>query len=317
MRGYIAKRLLLSIPTILGALTLVFFAMRLTPGDPAALFVPPDVPGQSSAALYAKIRHEYGFDKPLYVQYWDYLTHVAHLDFGDSLRYKQPVTQELASRIPNTLQLGLIALAAATVLGIGLGIVSAVHRGSWIDDSSVVGALLGISVPSFWLALLLISLLALRFPIFPVSGFGGPFYTLDGLRHIAMPAAVLAVGGAGGLARYTRSAMLEVLNNDYIRTARAKGVAERTVIIRHALRNALPTIITLLGLGFGSILGGAVIIETVFSWPGVGRYLISAINGRDYPAVEATVLLIAVSFVFANLVTDLLLAYVDPRIRYD
>lgn len=317
MRGYIAKRLLLSIPTILGALTLVFFAMRLTPGDPAALFVPPDVPGQSTAALYAKIRHEYGFDKPLYVQYYDYLTHVARLDFGNSLRYKQPVTQELASRIPNTLQLGLISLVVATVLGIGLGILSAVHRGSWLDDTSVIGALLGISVPSFWLALMLISLLALRFPIFPVSGFGGPFYTWDGLRHIVMPALVLSVGGAGGLARYTRSAMLEVLNNDYIRTARAKGVVERTVIIRHALRNALPTIITLLGLGFGSILGGAVIIETVFSWPGVGRYLISAINGRDYPAVEATVLLIAVSFVFANLVTDLLLAYVDPRIRYD
>lgn len=155
MTAYIIKRLLLAIPTILGAMTLIFFAMRLTPGDPAALFVPPDVSGQSSAQLYAKIRHEYGFDQPLYVQYYEYLKHVARLDFGTSLRYKQPVSKELAARIPNTLQLGLISLVIATVLGIGLGIISAVSRGSWLDNTSVVGALLGISVPSFWLALMM------------------------------------------------------------------------------------------------------------------------------------------------------------------
>jgi peptide/nickel transport system permease protein/oligopeptide transport system permease protein len=178
-------------------------------------------------------------------------------------------------------------------------------------------ALLGVSMPSFWLALTLMLLFSVRLPWLPPSGLGGSAFSWDGIRHLILPVTVLTLGTAGGLARYTRSAMLEVINNDYVRTARAKGLADRVVIVRHALRNALIPIITILGLNFGFILSGAVIVETVFAWPGLGRYLVDGVNGRDFPVVQATVLLIAIGFVFGNLLTDLLLVYVDPRIRFD
>lgn len=317
MQQYLIKRLILAVPTILGAVTLVFFMMRIVPGDPVALFVPPDTPSAATEELKAQIRAEYGFDRPLYVQYANFVKQMATGDFGRSIRQNTSVTDDLLQRIPNTLQLGLIALLFSTVLGIGLGVISAVKRGTWIDNTSMVGALFGVSVPDFWLALMLILLFSLRLGLFPPSGWGGQFYTVEGMRHLALPALVLGLAGAGSLARYTRSSMLEVINNDYIRTARAKGLREGVVILRHGLRTALPTIVTLLGLSFGRILGGTVIVETVFGWPGIGRYLISGINGRDYPVVQATVLVVAVSFVLANLIADLLLVYVDPRIRYD
>ena len=317
LRQYLIKRLLLAIPTILGALTLVFFVMRVVPGDPVALFVPPDTPGSQTAAVEANIRHEYGFDRPLYVQYLKYLRQMATGDFGRSIRQNTLVSQDLLSRVPKTVELGLASLIFSTILGIGVGVISAVRRGTWLDGVAMFGALFGVSVPDFWLALMLILLFSLRFPLFPPSGWAGPIYSVTGVSHLALPALVLGLGGAGALARYTRSSMLEVINNDYVRTARAKGVGEVAVILRHALRTALPTIITLLGLSFGRILGGTVIVETVFGWPGIGRYLISGINGRDYPVVQATVLLVAVSFVVMNLLTDVALFYVDPRIRYE
>lgn len=317
MRTYVINRLLLAIPTVLGAVTLVFFALHLAPGDPAALFIPPDVPSEASAEIYAQIRAQYGFDKPLYIQYFDYLKKVATLDFGQSIRQKTSISDDLLRRIPNTLQLGLASLALSAVLGISFGVISAVRRGSWLDNSTMLTALFGVSVPNFWLALMLILLFAVRLSWLPPSGFGGPPWSLDGLRHMVLPTIVLGLAGAGGLARYTRSSMLEVINNDYVRTARAKGFTETVVILRHALRNALIPVITILGLSFGQILSGTVIVETVFGWPGIGRYLISGINGRDFPVVQATVLLVAVAFVMANLITDLLLAYIDPRIRYD
>ncbi len=316
MWSYFLRRLLLSIPTVLGAVTLVFCVMRVIPGDPIALLIPPDTPGADTAAAAARIRHEYGFDRPLYQQYLQYLRQMATGDFGRSIRQNTVVSADLAFRVPNTLELGLPALALSIVLGIALGTVSAVRRGTWIDGAAIFGALFGVSVPDFWLALMLILLLALRFPLLPPSGWGGPIYTAAGVSHLVLPVIVLALGSAGALARYTRSSMLEVINHDYVRTARAKGLREAAVIRRHVLRTSLPTIITLLGLGFGRVLGGTVIVETVFGWPGVGRYLVSGINGRDYPVVQAAVLLVAVSFVAANLLTDLMLVYVDPRIRY-
>jgi ABC-type dipeptide/oligopeptide/nickel transport system permease component len=317
MQQYILKRLLLAVPTIFGAVTLVFFAMQLAPGDPVSLFIPPDLPPDRSAELEQRVNEKYGFDKPVYVQYVRYLQKLVRLDLGESLREGTSVMNDLRRRLPHTLRLGLVALAISAVLGIGLGVISAINRGTWLDSLTMTLALLGVSIPSFWLALSLILLFALRIPWLPPSGLGTSTWSWDGIKHMILPVTVLALGSAGGLARYTRSAMLEVINRDYVRTARAKGVAERAVIVRHALRNALIPIVTILGLNFGFILSGAVIVETVFAWPGIGRYLIQGVNGRDFPVVQATVLLISIGFVFGNLITDLLLVYIDPRIRFE
>jgi ABC-type dipeptide/oligopeptide/nickel transport system permease component len=317
MRAYIVKRLLLAIPTVLGAVTVVFIAMQLAPGDPAALFIPPDIPSDAREEMYAEIQRIYGFDQPMHVQYFAYVRRVATLDFGRSIRQNTDVIEDLRRRIPHTLQLGITALLISTSLGITAGVVSAIYRGSWVDGWTRFGALFGVSMPDFWLSLMLILLLALYIPIFPPSGYGGPIYTVEGLRHLALPAIVLGLSGAGGIARYTRSSMLEVINEDYVRTARAKGLGEYAVIARHGLRNALIPVVTILGLSFGYILSGTVIVETVFGWPGIGRYLISGINGRDFPVVQGTVIVIATGFVLVNLITDILLVYIDPRIRYD
>jgi peptide/nickel transport system permease protein len=317
VQRYIAKRLLLAIPTILGAISLVFIAMQLAPGDPVALFIPPDLPPSDSAALERQINEKYGFDDPLGVQYVNYLQKLARLDLGESLRQGTSISDDLRRRIPHTLRLGLTALAVSTVIGVTAGVVSAVRRGTWVDHAVMFVALLGVSMPSFWLALTLILLFSVRVQWLPPSGLAEDPWSLDALRHMILPVLVLALGSGGSLARYTRSAMLEVVNRDFVRTARAKGLTDRFVIMRHALRNALIPIITILGLNFGFILSGAVIVETVFAWPGLGRYLIDGINGRDFPVVQATVLLIAIGFVIGNLITDLLLAYVDPRIRFE
>ncbi|HEY7035379.1 MAG TPA: ABC transporter permease [Thermomicrobiales bacterium] len=317
MQQYIVKRLLLAIPTIFGAITLVFFAMHLAPGDPVSLFIPPDLPPEKSAELEQRVNEKYGFDDPLYVQYYDYVRKLSKLDLGYSLREGSSVRFDLERRLPHTLRLGLISLFVSSVIGITVGVLSAVYRGTVIDNVAMFLALLGVSMPSFWLALTLMLLFAVRIPWFPPSGLGGSATSWDGIRHLVLPVTVLALGSAGGLARYTRSSMLEVINNDYVRTARAKGLADRVVIVRHALRNALIPIVTILGLNFGFILSGAVIVETVFAWPGIGRYLIDGVNGRDFPVVQATVLLIAIGFVFGNLLTDLMLVYIDPRIRFE
>ena len=317
MQQYILKRVLLAIPTIFGAVTLVFFAMQAAPGDPTSLFIPPDLPPDQSAELEKRVNEKYGFDDPVYVQYARYLQKLVRLDLGESLREGTLVLDDLKRRVPHTLRLGLISLVISGAIGITLGVVSAINRGTWLDNVTMFLALLGVSMPSFWLALSLILLFSLRLPWLPPSGLGDSPWSWDGIKHAILPVTVLALGSAGGLARDTRSAMLEVINRDYVRTARAKGVTERAVIVRHALRNALIPIVTILGLNFGFILSGAVIVETVFAWPGIGRYLIQGVNGRDFPVVQATVLLIAIGFVFGNLITDLLLVYIDPRIRFE
>lgn len=317
MNTYLLKRLLMVIPTVWGAVTLVFLAIHLAPGDPISLYIPPDFPVNASPERVAELRARLGLDRPLLEQYTSFLSGVVRGDLGTSLQHRNPVAEGLLERLPNTLQLGVLSLAIAVALGVTVGIVSAVRRGTWLDNVAMTMALFGVSIPNFWLGMLLMQLVGLHWPILPPSGFGGSIFTAEGLRYALLPAITIGISGAGGLARYTRSSMLDVLNEDYVRTARSKGLGERLVVYKHALRNALIPIITLLGLSFGSMLSGAVIVETVFGWPGVGRYLVTGISNRDFPVVQGAVLVIAVGFVMANLITDLVYSLVDPRIRYD
>ncbi|MCY3978270.1 MAG: ABC transporter permease [Chloroflexi bacterium] len=310
MQKYIVKRLLLAIPTILGAITLVWFAMQLAPGDPAVMFVPPDFQGEEAEAYLAKVNEKYGFNDPLPIQYLRYMRNTLLGDFGTSLRTLRPVTEDLVRRVPNTVRLGFAAFLLSMAVGIPLGVLAAIKRGTWIDGTLMVIALLGVSMPNFWFGYVLILIFGLFIPILPPSGLGGA-------KHMIMPSIVVGLSIAGSLARYSRSSMLEVVNHDYVRTARAKGVTEYNVLVKHAFRNGLIPIVTILGINFGFILAGSVIIEQVFAWPGVGLYLIDGISGRDFPVVQGAVLLIAIAVVMANLVTDLLLVYVDPRIRYE
>ncbi|MCY3799825.1 MAG: ABC transporter permease [Chloroflexi bacterium] len=310
MQKYIVKRLLLAIPTILGAITLVWFAMQLAPGDPAVMFVPPDFQGEEAEAYLALVNEKYGFNDPLPIQYLRYMRNTLLGDFGTSLRTLRPVTEDLVRRVPNTVRLGFAAFLLSMAVGIPLGVLAAIKRGTWIDGTLMVIALLGVSMPNFWFGYVLILIFGLFIPILPPSGLGGA-------KHMIMPSIVVGLSIAGSLARYSRSSMLEVVNHDYVRTARAKGVTEYNVLVKHAFRNGLIPIVTILGINFGFILAGSVIIEQVFAWPGVGLYLIDGISGRDFPVVQGAVLLIAIAVVMANLVTDLLLVYVDPRIRYE
>jgi peptide/nickel transport system permease protein len=302
---------------VFGAVTLVFFSMHLAPGDPVNLFLPPDLPGAASEELIEETRARYGFDQPVYVQYFRYLERTVRLDFGTSLRQRTNVASDLQRRTMNTLELGLVSLAVSAIVGITLGVIAAVRRGTWIDNATMFGALFGIAMPNFWMALMLILVFALWIPILPPSGFGGTIFSAEGAKYAVLPVVTLGLSGAGIFARYTRSSMLEIINKDYVRTARAKGLTETMVVVRHALRNVWIPVITLFALSFGNILSGTVIVETVFGWPGIGRYLVSGINGRDFPVVQGTVLVIAVGFVLANLIADILVAYVDPRVRYD
>lgn len=317
MQQYILRRLLLAIPTVFGAISLVFFSMQMAPGDPTSLFIPPDLPPAQTDELIERVNEKYGFDDPLYVQYVRYMKSLVQFDLGDSLREKTSVERDLRKRLPHTLRLGISAFVLSTIIGVTVGVLSAIRRGTVIDHTFMFLALLGVSMPSFWLALMLILLFSVRLPWLPPSGLGDDPYSWSGIKHTIMPVLVLSLASAGTLARYTRSSMLEVINNDYVRTARAKGVSNRVVIMRHALRNALIPIVTVSGLSFGFIFSGAVIIETVFAWPGIGRYLVDGVNGRDFPVVQAAVLVIAISFVVVNLLTDLLLVVIDPRIRFE
>ena len=317
MHTFIVKRLLLAVPTLLGVVTAVFFALHLAPGDPVNMMIPSDLEGSAREELVARIKAQYGLDKPLHVQYLNYLGRLARLDFGRSLRNRTLIAEDLAGRVPNTLQLGLLSLLIAVGIGIPAGIVSAARRDTLLDTLAMAGALFGVSAPSFWLGFMLMLAFGLYLGVLPPSGFGGPIYTWEGLRYAVLPALTLGTSAAGVLARFTRSSMLEVINQDYIRTAWAKGLSERVVLYRHALKNALIPVVTVLGIQFGSLLSGAVIVETVFAWPGVGRYMIAGITARDFPVVQSAVVVVAAGFVLANLLTDMAYAYIDPRIRYD
>lgn len=258
----------------------------------------------------AQFRHDMGFDRPWPVQYADYMGNVLQGDFGISLRQRQPAFDLVMERMPATLQLTAAALVLSVVISVPVGVISAVKRNSWFDILSMGGALLGQSIPGFWLGIMAILLFAVVYPIFPPSGYGG-------LSHLVMPAVTLAAYSVARNARLVRSSVLEILGQDYVRTAKAKGLSHFRVTVKHALRNALIPVVTVIGLQIGELLGGAVVTETIFSWPGVGRLVVNAVGGKDFPVVQGVVTMMALIFVLINLVVDLAYGLLDPRIRYD
>jgi len=292
------------IPVLLGVTFIVFSIMYMTPGDPAQLILGESAPPEAVAEL----RADMGLDDPFIVQYGRFVKNAVQGDFGKSYTTKRDVFSEIFARFPNTLKLAGVGVALAIAIGIPVGIISATRQYSVLDNVSMIGALLGVSMPNFWLGLMLILFFSVNLGVLPSSGSGT-------FLHIILPAITLGTGSAAIITRMTRSSMLEVIRQDFIRTARAKGVAEKKVINKHALKNALIPVITVIGLQFGYLLGGAVLTETVFSWPGVGRLLVEAIRAKDTPTVLASVVFMATTFSFVNLLVDVLYAYVDPRIK--
>ncbi len=305
MLRYVVKRLLLAIPVLLGVTFVMFLIALITPGDPAVILLGERATPEELATL----REQLGLNDPWYQQYFDYVSKAARGDFGTSYRSRTPVFEELMDRFPNTVQLTVAAMAVALLIGIPLGVLSAVKQNTLIDRFAIIFAMLGSSMPVFWIGLVLILIFSLRLNLLPASGKGG-------IDNLILPATALGVGAAALIARITRSSMLEVLRNDYMRTARAKGLRERVVVLRHGLGNALIPVVTVVGLQFGALLGGAILTETVFAWPGIGRHIVQAIGQRDYPTVRGGVLLVAMTFVIINVLLDVLYAYLDPRIKY-
>lgn len=305
MYQYIVRRLLLTIPVVFGVSLIVFSIIRLIPGDPARALA-----GVNATPEYIQqIRDRYGLDDPIHVQYGRFMKGLVTGDLGTSTFSRRPVTTEIGERFPRTLTLASISLLISTIVGVSAGIVSATRRNSLFDNVSMFVALVGVAAPVFWMALMLQLLFAVQLRWLPATGMGG-------IRHLILPAITLGMASAALMARITRSSMLDVLKQDFITTARAKGLAERVVVYKHALKNALIPVVTVLGLQFGILLGGAVLTETVFAWPGVGRLLVDAILRRDYPIVQGTVMLLAFLFVIINLVVDVIYAFLDPRIHY-
>lgn len=304
MHKYVLKRILLLIPVLLGVSLLVFAIMSLTPGDPAQLILGENAPKEA----VLKLREEMGLNDPFFMQYFRFVKNAIMGDFGRSYTTGREVFGEIFARFPNTLILAVIGIIISVCIGIPIGIISATRQYSFLDSFSMIIALLGVSMPVFWLGLMLILTFSVKLGWLPSGGF-------DGLKSIILPAVTLGVGSAAIITRMTRSSMLEVIRQDYIRTARAKGVAEKVVINKHALKNALIPIITVVGLQFGHLLGGAVLTESVYSWPGVGRLMVDAIRQKDTPTVLAAVVFLAAAFSVVNLLVDILYAYVDPRIK--
>jgi peptide/nickel transport system permease protein len=304
MGAYLLRRLLQSLIVLAITVVIVFLLLFLS-GNPALLLLPPD----ASPADIAVFSHEMGFDQPLLTQLAHFAGNLLQGDFGRSWRFQQPALPIVLERLPATIELALAALVLALLIGIPAGIYSALHRDRIGDGASMTLALLGQSIPSFWLGIMLILLFAVELGLLPTSG-------RNGLASLVLPATSLALALVGRIARLMRSSLLEVLNEDYVRTARAKGLPERIVINKHALMNALLPIVTIVGLEFGHLLGGTVIIETVFSWPGIGLLAVQSIGGRDYPVVQAVILIAATGFILINLAVDLLYLWLDPRIAY-
>ena len=306
MNRYIARRVLSTIPVLFGVSLLVFLMLELTPGDPVQLMLSEF---QTTPDQIARLRSQLHLDEPLPVQFGRFVWDAMHGDLGTSIRTRRPVLQEIEDNFPSTLQLAVAGLVVAATLGVGVGIVAAANPHSWLELGTMTVALVGISMPSFWLGLLLIFTLSLRVPVFPATGAGD-------WQHLVLPAIALGLGAAAILARLTRSSMLEVLRQEYVTTARAKGLAEWAVLLRHALKNALIPVVTIFGLQFGQLLAGTVVVETVFARPGLGRLIVDGILNKDFPMVQGIVLVIAVCYVVVNLLVDLTYAVLDPRIRY-
>lgn len=306
MFQYAIRRLLIAVPSILGVLIIVFAMVRLAPGDPAIMLA-----GElADEATIERIRERFGLNQPMHVQFGRFIGGVVTGDLGRSTRTNRLVTEDIFDYFPNTLELALAAIIVALVVGIGLGVASALKPNTWVDALAMILALIGVSMPVFWFGLLAILFFSVELGWFPVAGRGT-------FAHLVLPAITLGVSSTGVIARMTRSAMLEVLNQDFVRTARAKGLPGRSIVFKHALRNALIPVITIGGLEFGSLMAGAVITETVFTWPGIGRLLVQSILARDYPVVQGAVLMIALSFIIINILVDLVYGMIDPRIRFD
>ena len=334
MHLYILKRIALLFPTLLGISLLVFLMLYFVPGDPAQIMLGE----RANAETLAELRAEMGLDQPFHIQFYRFFSGLISGDLGRSIRTHEKISVEIFQRFPATFELTFFSMFIATFVGISTGILAAVRRGKFVDLLSMIGATAGISMPIFWLALLLVLMFSVYLPIFPVSGRMGThiylepvtyFYTLDAvlagdwgafsnvLWHLTLPAIALGTIPMAVIARMTRASLLEVLGEDYVRTAWAKGLDRRWVILRHAVRNAFIPTLTVIALEFGYLLGGAVITETIFAWPGVGRWLFLAVQARDFRAVQGGVLLIATIFVLVNLLADILYAWLDPRIRYE
>jgi len=310
--SYIARRLLLTIPTLLGVTFLVFAVVRLQPGDPAL-----EIAGQGATKeILEAIRQELGLDRPFLVQYLDFMEKLFRGDLGRSLKTKEPVAPKVWNRFLNTLELTAVAMIIAVLIGSTAGIISAIRPYSIWDNLSMLGALFGVSMPVFWQGIMLMLVFALWLEQW--IGWGLPATGRGTLLHLILPALTLGTSSAAIIARMMRSTMLEILRQEYILTAHAKGASSGAVIFKHALRNALIPVVTVVGLTFGGLLSGAVLTETVFAWPGIGRLIVEeGILTRDYPIVQGAILMVALGFVLVNLLVDLLYAYIDPRIRYD
>ncbi|OON93583.1 MAG: peptide ABC transporter permease [Candidatus Epulonipiscium fishelsonii] len=304
MHRYILKRLLMLIPVIIGVSFLVFFIMALSPGNPARTILGESAPIEAVEAL----EEELGLNDPIIQRYANYMLDLVQGDMGESYKSGRPVFSEVMSRFPATIQLALGGMIFAIMLSIPIGIISATKQYSALDGASMIFALLGVAIPNFWLGLMLIIVFSLNFGWLPSGGMGG-------WQNFVLPVITLGTGCMANITRTTRSSMLEVIRQDYIRTAKAKGVKQKIVIGRHALNNALIPVVTVIGLQFGALLGGAVLTETVFSWPGVGSFLINSIKAKDTPSVMGCVIIFSICFSIVNLLVDILYAYIDPRIK--
>lgn len=305
MLGYIVKRVLQLVPVLIGVSILTFAILRAIPGDPVAVMAPPDASEEDIQAL----RSEFGLDQPLPVQYLVYVGNALQGNLGKSIRTRDSVSETLWRRLQFTVQLTLVSVIIGVLLGVVAGVVAATHQNTWIDNAIMVTSLTLLSIPGFWLSLMLLLLFAGTLRWLPSGGVGGP-------QHLVLPAIVISHGAAAVIARFTRASMLDVVRQDYVRTVRANGIREFIVVYKHALRNALNPVLTIVGLQFGFLLGGAAIIETIFALPGIGRLMVNAIFTRDYPVIQGGILFIALTFVLVNLITDLAYAVVNPRIRY-
>jgi ABC-type dipeptide/oligopeptide/nickel transport system permease component len=312
MGQHIAYRLLLGLPVLFAVVLFGFILIKSTPGDPAMIVAGP----MATPDIVAKIRVEMGLDQPTVVQFWRYLAHLAQGDLGRSMINNTSVASELGSAIAATAELMVACMIFAVPIGIAAGTLAAVRHGRLIDRVIMAISVAGVSMPVFFVGLLLMQYLGYKWQLLPFLGRGGPVWTAEGLRHIALPAMTLGTAFVGPVARMTRASVLEVLGADYIRTARAKGLREHSVIIHHALRNALIPVVTLIGLQAGYLLGGAVVTESIYSWPGVGRLAVGAILASDLPLAQGALLVLALSFLVINLIVDVLYTLLDPRVQH-
>ena len=313
MLNFIIKRLLTSILVIIGVTIVIFSLVHMAPGDPVQMMAGLDAKEEDIEALRAKM----GMDKPLIVQYFNYVKGLLHLDLGKSIITNKNISDEIFFRFRNTAELAVAGMLISSVFGIIIGIIAAVNRDRWLDKTLMSLSITGISMPSFLLALLLMLLLVSQWHLLPASGREGSPFTAEGFKYIILPALTLGISGTASIARLTRSPVVAVLNEEFVMTLKAKGLRRKMILFKHILRNASLPILTMIGLDFGYLLGGAVVTETIFAWPGIGKYAMDAISQNDFPAVQGSVLILSMMFMLINLVVDLLYGVLDPRVSLE